>query len=60
MPPGYGSWDIRRGNGRLTVVGDALRRSLLAVASLSSNLDSTRGAFSCPNLGQFKHTLYQR
>jgi len=42
------------------VVGDALRRSLLAVASLSSNLDSTREAFSCPNLGQFKHTLYQR
>ncbi|MCV7128762.1 MULTISPECIES: hypothetical protein [Mycolicibacterium] len=36
------------------------RSSTLAFASLSSNLDSTREAFSCPNLDEFKHTLYQR
>lgn len=40
------------------MVGDTLRRSLLAFASRSSNLDSTREA--CPYLDQFRHTLHQR
>jgi hypothetical protein len=39
-------------------VGDTLRRSLLAFASRSSNLDPTRDA--CPYLDQFRHSLYQR